>query len=92
MTGRRGVARAPAPGLPSHTVAAKKTSARERSAARRHEPGDPNYALPNDKRGRKVLSLTVAPETIDALDALAAERGLSRGAVVDQLVREAGRG
>lgn len=46
---------------------------------------------PEADRTARVVSIRLAPATLASLDALAASRGLSRGACVAALVREAGR-
>ena len=46
-------------------------------------------SLPEADRTARVISLRLAPATLASLDALAAARGLSRGACVAALVREA---
>jgi predicted transcriptional regulator len=44
---------------------------------------------PNERRKRPMVTLTLSPEALARLDALAAERGQSRSGAVEQLVRNA---
>lgn len=44
---------------------------------------------PNVSRKRPMVTLTLSPEALARLDAIAAERGQSRSGAVEQLVRNA---
>ena len=44
---------------------------------------------PNGKRKRPMVTLTLSPEALARLDALATERGQTRSGAVEQLVRNA---
>ena len=44
---------------------------------------------PNAKRTRPMVTITLSPEALARLDAIAAERGRSRSGAVEQLVRNA---
>ena len=44
---------------------------------------------PNGKRTRPMVTLTLSPEALARLDAIAAERGQTRSGAVEQLVRNA---
>jgi metal-responsive CopG/Arc/MetJ family transcriptional regulator len=44
---------------------------------------------PNAKRTRPMVTLTLSPEALARLDAIAAERGQSRSGAVEALVRAA---
>jgi len=44
---------------------------------------------PNAKRTRPMVTLTLSPEALARLDAIAAERGQSRSGAVEQLIRNA---
>ena len=44
---------------------------------------------PNERRRRPMITLTLSPEALARLDALAAERGQTRSGAVEQLVRNA---
>jgi len=45
--------------------------------------------LTNDRRKRPMVTLTLSPEALARLDALAEARGQSRSGAVEQLVRNA---
>jgi predicted transcriptional regulator len=45
--------------------------------------------MPNERRKRPMVTLTLSPEALARLDALAAERGQTRSGAVEQLVRNA---
>ena len=45
--------------------------------------------LTNDKRSRPMVTITLSPEALARLDAIAEERGQSRSGAVEQLVRNA---
>jgi hypothetical protein len=44
---------------------------------------------PNAKRTRPMVTLTLSPEALARLDAIASERGQTRSGAVEQLVRNA---
>ena len=44
---------------------------------------------PNGQRKRPMVTLTLSPEALTCLDAIAAERGQTRSGAVEQLVRNA---
>jgi Ribbon-helix-helix protein, copG family len=44
---------------------------------------------PNSKRHRPMVTITLAPETLERLDAIARQRGLSRSGTIEALVRRA---
>lgn len=44
---------------------------------------------PNADRKRKMVTLTLAPETIAKLDVLARKRGQTRSGAVEEMVRRA---
>jgi metal-responsive CopG/Arc/MetJ family transcriptional regulator len=44
---------------------------------------------PNAKRTRPMVTLTLSPEALARLDAIAAERGQSRSGAVEALIRNA---
>ena len=44
---------------------------------------------PNARRTRPMVTLTLSPEALARLDAIAAERGQTRSGAVEQLVRNA---
>ena len=44
---------------------------------------------PNGQRKRPMITLTLSPEALARLDAIAAERGQTRSGAVEQLVRNA---
>jgi hypothetical protein len=46
-------------------------------------------AYGNDRRTRPMVTLTLSPEALTRLDAIAAERGQTRSGAVEQLVRNA---
>lgn len=48
---------------------------------------DPTYT--NDRRKRPMVTLTLSPEALARLDAIAYERGQSRSGAVEQLIRRA---
>lgn len=56
-------------------------------------PGNPKdsewYSTPKERRKRKGIEVTLPDEVRDRLDALADARGLSRSAVIEQLVMAA---
>jgi hypothetical protein len=43
----------------------------------------------NDRRRRPMVTLTLSPEALARLDAIASERGQSRSGAVEQLIRRA---
>ena len=45
--------------------------------------------LTNDRRSRPMVTITLSPEALARLDAIAEERGQSRSGAVEQLVRNA---
>lgn len=47
----------------------------------------PDYS--NATRSRKMVTITLSPEALTRLDAIAEERGQSRSGAVEQLVRNA---
>lgn len=46
---------------------------------------------PNGARKRPMVTLTLSPEALARLDAIASERGQSRSGAVEQLIRNARR-
>ncbi len=44
---------------------------------------------PNVRRSRPMVTLTLSPEALARLDAIASERGQTRSGAVEQLVRRA---
>lgn len=46
-------------------------------------------SLGNDRRKRPMVTITLSPEALARLDAIARERGQSRSGAVEQLVRNA---
>lgn len=44
---------------------------------------------PNARRKRPMVTLTLSPEALARLDAIASERGQSRSGAVEQLIRRA---
>jgi predicted transcriptional regulator len=44
---------------------------------------------PNAKRTRPMVTLTLSPDALERLDAIASERGQSRSGAVEQLIRRA---
>lgn len=46
-------------------------------------------AWPNARRRRPMVTLTLSPEALARLDAIASERGQTRSGAVEQLVRRA---
>jgi predicted transcriptional regulator len=44
---------------------------------------------PNARRTRPMVTITLSPEALARLDAIAAERGQSRSGAVEQLIRHA---
>jgi ribbon-helix-helix CopG family protein len=46
-------------------------------------------AWPNARRKRPMVTLTLSPEAIARVDAIASERGQSRSGAVEQLIRRA---
>jgi Ribbon-helix-helix protein, copG family len=57
---------------------------RNRAASRSGTP-----TTPNAKRTRPMVTLTLSPEALARLDAIAGERGQTRSGAVEQLVRNA---
>ena len=55
----------------------------------RNDPASPWYSASNEARKRPIVGLTLAPETVEGLAALAKLTGKSRGVLVDELVAKA---
>jgi hypothetical protein len=61
-------------------------------ASKKGRVGNPRdsewFSTPNAARGRPKVQITVDPETLETMDRLAAEEGRSKGAVVDDAIRD----
>ena len=44
---------------------------------------------PNDKRRRRMVTITLSPEAVARLETIATERGTSKSGAVEQLIRNA---